>query len=285
MIRWLVCLLLTMPLATFEVPAATPYADSSGQQIISSSLQKHQYFPYVFEQQTMILMDEHGHRDVRAARRFSRLEDDGTARLVLVFDYPEEVSGVSLWVEQQPDRVRSSQIYLPALGKRLIRSDSSRASQYFMGSDFSLRQIMPENIKDYHYQREKDVVIQKTPYFSLTALPLNALIARNDGYAKRELLLRQDNLCILRVDYFDHQGRLFKRLSAHDLQQINGPMWRANMLLMEDFERHHQTLIKIENRVFSRDYVPRYIFTDAWLMGNHQITQVNRLLQQGMESK
>jgi len=278
-------LLLVMLMITLKVQAATPYADASGQHIISTSLQNHQYYPYVFEQQTMILMDEHGHRDVRAARRFSRLEEDGTARFVLVFDYPEEVSGVSLMVEQQPDRLRSSQIYLPALGKRLIRSDSSRASQYFLGSDFSLRQIMPENIADYHYQRENDVVMQKTPYFRLTASPLNALIARNDGYSKRAILLRQDNLCIVRVDYFDHQGRLFKRLSAHDLQRINGPMWRANMLLMEDFERHHQTLIKIENRVFSRDYVPHYIFTDAWLMGNHQITQINRLLQQGLESK
>ncbi|MDQ6979197.1 MAG: outer membrane lipoprotein-sorting protein [Mariprofundaceae bacterium] len=276
-----ILLLSAMLIGASEVQAGADSADWSGHKIILTSLQKHQYYPYVFEQQTMILMDQHGHRDVRSVRRFSRLDEDGTARFVLVFDYPEEVSGVSLLVEQQPEQVRSSQIYLPAFGKRLIRSDSSRASQYFMGSDFSLRQIMPEKIEDYHYQRGKDLSIQKTPYFRLTALPLNALIARNDGYAKRELLLRQDNLCMVRVDYFNHRGRLFKRLSAHDLQQINGPMWRANMLLMEDFERHHKTLIKIENRVFSRDYVPRYIFTAKWLMGNHKITQINRLLQQG----
>jgi|UPI00035CE921 hypothetical protein len=281
--------LFTLPLALLflasEACATSPYADASGQQIIAASLQKHQYYPYVFEQQTMILMDDRGHRDVRAARRFSRLDEDGTARFVLVFDFPEEVSGVGLMVEQRPDQLRSSQIYLPALGKRLIRSDSSRASQYFLGSDFSLRQIMPENMADYHYQREHDVVMKKTSYFRIIASAMNAQIARNDGYSKRELLLRQDNLCIVRVDYFDRQGRLLKRLSAHDLQQINGPMWRANMLLMEDFERHHKTLIKIENRVFSRDYVPPYVFTDAWLMGDHTITQINRLLQQGTEAK
>ncbi|MDQ6979103.1 MAG: hypothetical protein Q9M09_02865 [Mariprofundaceae bacterium] len=106
-----VLLLSAMLIGASEVQTGADSADWSGHKIILTSLQKHQYYPYVFEQQTMILIDQHGHRDVRSVRRFSRLDEDGTARFVLVFDYPEEVSGVSLLVEQQPEQVRSSQIY------------------------------------------------------------------------------------------------------------------------------------------------------------------------------
>ena len=45
-------------------------------------------------------------------------------------------------------------------------------------------------------------------------------------------------------------------------------MWRANMLLMQDYRENHQTLIKINKRVFSADYVPREVFTVEWLFNN-----------------
>ena len=46
-------------------------------------------------------------------------------------------------------------------------------------------------------------------------------------------------------------------------------MWRADMILMEDIKEHHQSLIKIDRRVFSRDYVSADIFTADWLFKNY----------------
>ena len=41
------------------------------------------------------------------------------------------------------------------------------------------------------------------------------------------------------------------------------------MILMEDSNEHHQSLIKINRRVFSRDYVSADIFTEDWLFKNY----------------
>jgi hypothetical protein len=38
------------------------------------------------------------------------------------------------------------------------------------------------------------------------------------------------------------------------------------MVLMEDFAERHRTLIKVERRVFSPDYVPAEIFSRQWLL-------------------
>ena len=46
-------------------------------------------------------------------------------------------------------------------------------------------------------------------------------------------------------------------------------MWRANMLLMDNIRDQHKTLIKIDRRIYSRDYVPREMFTVQWLYKNY----------------
>ena len=48
-------------------------------------------------------------------------------------------------------------------------------------------------------------------------------------------------------------------------------MWRANMILMENQKETHKTLIKINRRIFSHDYVPAEMFTSTWLLENRHI--------------
>jgi hypothetical protein len=48
-------------------------------------------------------------------------------------------------------------------------------------------------------------------------------------------------------------------------------MWRANMLLMENMQNDHKTLIKIDRRIFSKEYVPVEVFTTEHLYANSRI--------------
>jgi hypothetical protein len=57
-------------------------------------------------------------------------------------------------------------------------------------------------------------------------------------------------------------------------------MWRANMILMENYKGRHKTLLKINQRVFSHDYVPPEIFTAAWLLENRHILDTKKRLLQ-----
>ena len=53
---------------------------------MDESFKRHKLFPYVFEEQTMILIDNAGNRETRKLRRFSRMEDSGTVKYLFVFD-------------------------------------------------------------------------------------------------------------------------------------------------------------------------------------------------------
>jgi hypothetical protein len=61
---------------------------------------------------------------------------------------------------------------------------------------------------------------------------------------------------------------------------VDGDMWRANMILMENHKDQHNTLIKIDRRVFSSDYVPPEIFTRNWLLQNRHIQGTEKSLFQ-----
>jgi hypothetical protein len=52
------------------------------------------------------------------------------------------------------------------------------------------------------------------------------------------------------------------------------------MALMENPRERHETLIKIDRRVISRDYVPPELFTAAWLLENRHVQGTEKRLLQ-----
>jgi hypothetical protein len=58
----------------------------SGLDLMEESRSRHRQFPFVHEKQTMVLVDRRGQRETRRLRRYSRVDADGRARFLLVFD-------------------------------------------------------------------------------------------------------------------------------------------------------------------------------------------------------
>ncbi|MDQ6972926.1 MAG: hypothetical protein Q9M30_09770 [Mariprofundaceae bacterium] len=87
-----------------------------GLEIVRESTRRHELYPYVYEEQTLVLSDAHRQRDVRRIRRYSRLEEDGSFRSLLEFTYPESISGTALLFTRRADDTQSTRIFLPALG-------------------------------------------------------------------------------------------------------------------------------------------------------------------------
>ncbi len=254
----------------------------TGRRIMDEVFKGHELFPYVYEEQTMILTDSAGNQDVRKVRRFSRVEKDGTIKYLLVFDSPAEVRGVALRVIRQYNGPVESWIYLPAFGKELTSSDCKSRDSHFLGTDFAMEDLT-EILSDFRYVRIPDQTIEKVAYFVVEAFPQDEKIEQSTGYSIRRHFIRQDNFFIVRTDYFDRRGRFSKRLTQHDLKNINGNIWTANMILMENRKQKHKTLIKIDRRVFSRDYVPPKMFTSSWLQDNRHI-RASRLFREALES-
>lgn len=262
MTRTIPALLLALLLGAPHAPArsAEP-AGWDGRRIMEVVQSRHRQFPYVYEEQSIVLVDRNGLRDTRRALRYSRVEDDGAAKLLLVFDSPPEVRGVALLAERSPAGETSQSMYLPAFGPQLIRSSSAGSTGNFLGTDFSVEDLAGEDLSEYRYVRREDLTVEEAPFFVVDAYRAGD----TTSHAARTHFVRQDNFFITRTDHYDNRGRLHKRQSFHDLNALDGDMWGAGMILMHDLKLDHQTLIKVDRRVFSRDYVPERLFTAEWL--------------------
>jgi Outer membrane lipoprotein-sorting protein len=246
---------------------ATINEETTGDEIMEEVYKRHQQFPYIYEEQSMVMEDRNGKRDTRKARRFSRVEEDGSVKFLLLFDYPQEVKGVALLANRDPEGNTSKYIYLPAFGEQLIESSGEGSGDNFLGTDFSVENLTGEILSDYHYVRRADKEIDNVHYFILDVY--QASNQKTKDRILRRHFIRQDNLYITLTHHYDKQGRLSRIQSHHDLKAVDSDMWRANMILMEDKKEQHQSLIKISRRVFSHDYVPAEVFTAEWLYENY----------------
>lgn len=241
--------------------------ETSGVEIMQQMQRRHQQFPYIYEEQSMIMQDRHGDRDTRKARRYSKVEKDGTVRFLLLFDYPEEIKGVALLANRDPDGHATKYIYLPAFGEHLIESAGEGSNDNFLGTDFSVENLTGELLDEYTYVRKDNEEIEGVKYYVLDVY--KAGNEQNKKQILRRHFIRENNLFITLTHHFDKQGRLSRIQSYHDLKPVDGDMWRANMILMVDKKQNHQSLIKVTRRVFSHDYVPEEVFTANWLYANH----------------
>lgn len=257
---------LAFSLLVSPVVSADTNASLSGRMIMDEVYQRHEQFPYVYEEQVMILVDRVGNRDTRKLRRYSRITSEASAQYMLLFDDPPEVRGVGLLTNRSPGSEPESKIYLPAYGPELISSIGQNKSDNFLGTDFSVNDLLPEILDNYIYTRQEDWHHEDGVYFILDV----ASVEEPDLRLKRHFI-QQDNYYITRTDTFDRHGRIHKRQTHHDLKFLGGAMWRANMIHITDFKLKHQSLIKISRRVFSRDYVPESMFSLEWLVENQHM--------------
>jgi outer membrane lipoprotein-sorting protein len=241
--------------------------ETNGAEIMEAVHKRHQQFPYIYEEQFMVMEDRHGDRDTRKARRYSRVEEDGSVKFLLLFDYPKEVKGVALLANRDPDGNTNKYIYLPAFGEQLIESTGEGSNNNFLGTDFSVESLTGEVLSEHYYERRNDREVDKVKYFVLDVYRDSDKLSKNQ--ILRRHYIQQENLYITLTHHFDKQGRVSRIQSHHDLKAVDGDMWRANMILMEDKRQQHQSLIKISRRVFSHDYVPSEVFTEEWLYENY----------------
>lgn len=247
------------------------YADWDGERIMRESQHRHQQFPYVYEEQTMVLIDAAGQRSVRRCRRFTRYEDGGEVKFLLVFDEPAEIRGVALLARRSTDGDTTHGVYLPAYGKELKRAEGEGLGGHFLGTDFAVEDLAPAPIEDYRYVRQRDRYTDGTEYFVVDAYPIARQHQGSDGYGLRRHVIRKDNFMVVQTDVYDTTLRFFKRITHHDLKRVDGNSWRANMVIAHDRRESHRTLLKINRRVYSSDYVPAEVFEPDYLLANRHV--------------
>lgn len=235
--------------------------------------QRHQQYPFVYEELSMVLVDRQGKKETRKLRRYSRLTEKGRINLLLLFDSPADVKGVAILASREPSGEMIQSVYLPAFGRTMIHSGAEAGrgtgsrDENFLGTDYSIENLTGEVLKDYQYIRRQDLVVDDVAHYIIDVYLRDETVTNSTPPLRRHYVI-QDNLYITRTDYLDELGRLKKKQTHHDLNPVHGDMWRSNMMLMDNQIEDHRTIIKIDKRVFSSDYVPAEVFTEEWLFEN-----------------
>lgn len=223
---------------------ATAARAQSGRELIEESLRRNAPPAWLYEEQTLLLSDPRGHYTVRTARRYARHDANGDTNL-LVLETPAESKGTTIHVDREANGG--------------TRRGTAAASPMF-GSNFLVADLEGEQTRNFTYERDDDHDLDRVPHFVLRVLPADESVARTAEYRQRRIYLRKDNLFISRIDYKDSQGRLARRQTFRDSRPDESGVWRPGMILMEDLRDGRRTLLKVERRVHSPDYVPASVF-------------------------
>ncbi|MCC5888376.1 MAG: outer membrane lipoprotein-sorting protein [Gammaproteobacteria bacterium] len=240
--------------------------EASGAEIMRAVQERHQLYPHVYEEQVMVLQDRLGHRDTRRLRRFTRVEEDGSVRFLLLFDAPEDVMGVALLAVRNASGETRQSFYLPALGPDFIESSERSSQGSFLGSDFTVENLTGEVLADHLYVRRRDERIVGQPYYRIDVYRAGVEPATSSPLRAHFIL--QDSLFIARTDHFDDLGRVERRQTHHDLVPVGAGVWRPNLVRMDNLRDGHKSYLRIERRIFSADLVPPERFTAQWILAN-----------------
>lgn len=217
----------------------------TGLELVEESLRKQAPPAHVFEEQVLVLSDNAGQHTVRTVRYYARNDADGARRL-LVIDTPVVLRGLRVFVARDASGVRRG----PA-GSSLV-----------FGSDLTVSDFEGEQTSGFSYEREPSQELDRVTHFVVRAVPKDDGVARATGYGTRRIYLRKDNLYVSRIDHLDRQGRLARRQTFKDPRPDESGAWRPGMTLTEDLREERRTLLKVERRVHSADYVPAAVFEE-----------------------
>jgi hypothetical protein len=251
----------------WAIAGAARAAPDSGRELIEESLRRHGPPPFAYEEWTIVLRDAAGRQRVRTARHFRRTDADGTVQRLLAMQSPADVRGSALLLKSKNGEPVERLLYLPALGRNLSYDPATGSVERVFGTDLSLADIEGERPALHAYEREADRDLDRIPHHSIRARPAGAAGSKAsphaNGYGDRRLFLRKDSLFLTRIDYFDRGGRLIRQQTFRDPRPDGDGALRPAMILLVDLRERHSTLVKVDRRVHSADYVPAELSASA----------------------
>jgi uncharacterized protein len=175
---------------------------------------------------------------------------------------PADIKGSGVLTIEHPDRENDQWLYLPAYHATRRISPANRGDRY-MGTDFLYEDIMREKIEEYRYRTSGEDTLGGARCIVLEAVAAAEQLVRETAYSKKLLWVDPTRDLVLRVDYYDRDGRLFKRLIVAEVEKI-AEKYRWRSVRMEDFVEKHTTVIKYDDRKIGAGVPERY-FTEKYL--------------------
>jgi outer membrane lipoprotein-sorting protein len=178
------------------------------------------------------------------------------------FHSPADIKGSGVLTIEHSDRENDQWLYLPAYHATRRISPANRGDRY-MGTDFLYEDIMREKVEEYRYRTLTEDTLGGARCLVLEAVAAAEQLARETAYSKKLIWVDAARDLILRTDYYDRDGRFFKRLTVVEVEKVaNKYRWLG--VRMEDSVRQHTTVVTYHDRKIGAGVPERY-FTEQYL--------------------
>jgi Outer membrane lipoprotein-sorting protein len=230
-------------------PAAALDPNSSDARAIIVAAANSQQADRTASRMKMSIRDRSGTRerlmDVRSKRY-----DSGRKTLILI-EAPADVRNTGfLNVDYQARGQADEQwLYLPKL-HRVTRVPNSGKSDAFVGSDFTLSDLSPQDPDNYDVTLlQASVKVGNEDCWLIQATPHSEAVKDETGYEKTQLWVSKEKLVTVQLKAWLVGGKRTKYLKVSDVRKVDG-VWTAHRLQMRTLEGSDvasETSIEVQN--------------------------------------
>jgi outer membrane lipoprotein-sorting protein len=182
------------------------------------------------------------------------------------FHAPAEVRDEGILIIENASGKNDVLLYLPAF-KKIRRVESQQQSGSFMGSVFSYSDIATPHVDDYEYKTVKEEKCPTAEAAAQTCTVIDCTPANDDvkdrtGYTKSTVWVRNDNFMIVKAEYANLEGVLFKKMEANQIKIVDdkNKKWLAHSIYLQNLKTNEFTQLEF-SKVKVNAGIPDSTFT------------------------
>ena len=192
-------------------------------------------------------------------------------RSLAVISEPISDRGISMLGYQywDPNRINDNWLYLPALNRvrRVVATRDSRDSGSYFGTEFFIEDLEDPRLEDYTYRLLDDETVRvqedgkepvDVPAYVVEWTP-TAQRAKTTNYGKSVIWVDKERFILLKGEYYDVNGNLFKRRTVRNLQLLNGSFWIPRQVTMDNLDNRRVTVMERLAIVIGHDIEDEYL--------------------------
>ena len=204
---------------------------------------------------TLTINSPNGDQRVIRADAYQKQRGAEREDRLFLFTYPPNVRGTALLIHSNVENGEDSMwMYLPALD-RVKRVDlGSAGGGYFLGSDFTFRDLVSRDRIEYVHAllpADDDV------HYLVEVRGRTPELQRTFGYSREEHIIRKDNFRRERVRFYDLAGDLLKELVVDETHAAAGYAF-PSLVRMLNHQTGHVSEIVFEGLSFSSEIPDRF---------------------------
>ena len=210
---------------------------------------------------TLTITSPNGDQRVIRADSYQKQRDAERQDRLFVFTFPPNVRDTALLVHSNTERGEDSMwMYLPALDRIKRVNLGSSGGGYFLGSDFTFRDLVSRDETEYVRAL---LPTDDDTHFVVEVRGRTPELQRTFGYSREEHFIRKDNFARERVVFYDLAGDLLKEMIVQEEHAADGYAFPSRVRMLNR-QTGHVSEIVFEKLSFSAE-IPDRFFTQRYL--------------------